>query len=242
VAVAVAGCAALAVVGFVTVQPAAAGSAHNGRAHAIYRVATGQRMVAMTFDDGPDPRWTPQVLRLLADHGAHATFFQIGDNALANRDLVADVLAGGHEIGNHTLDHAHLPTLSTEQIRREVMAGTDALVAAGAPPPTYFRPPIGLTDGRVEAITEGQGLRTAFWSLCVEKYVNHTDVAAGTATLLGKVKPGAIILAHDGGIPDRTRTMESLPQLLDALTQQGYRIVSLGELEAAGIHPAPATR
>src|SRR4051812_23494575 len=82
--------AVLGVVGVAAVPSAFAGSGaghHNGRDHVIYRVATRQRMVAMTFDDGPDPRWTPEVLRLLAAHDAHATFFQIGDNAVAHPDL-----------------------------------------------------------------------------------------------------------------------------------------------------------
>src|SRR5947207_3396375 len=77
---------------FVAVEPAT-GAGSAGKAGALFRVHTSKKIVALSFDDGPDPRWTPQVLDLLAAHGAHATFFQIGDNALAHRDLVARVLA-----------------------------------------------------------------------------------------------------------------------------------------------------
>src|SRR3954469_13772632 len=218
---------------FLVVQPAA-GASGPARAGALYRVATNQKVVALTFDDGPDPRWTPRVLDLLAAHGDHATFFQIGTNALAHRDLVTRLLQSGNEIGNHTLAHPHLPTLSTARIRDEIRDGSNAVVEAGAPRPMMFRPPIGLTDGRVAAASAAQGLRTVFWGACVEHYVNHNDVAAGTRNLLAKVRPGMIILAHDGGIPDRTRTMQSLPMLLDELRRQGYRVVTVSELLAVG--------
>src|SRR5262249_28061354 len=114
----------------------------------------------------------------------------------------------------------------------EVADGSNALLAAGAPKPVLFRPPLGLTDERVAAITEAQGLRTVLWSACVEHYVNHVDVAAGTARLLANIRPGMIILAHDGGIPDRTRTMQSLPTLLDGLDKRGYKVVTVSQLVA----------
>src|SRR5205085_7270461 len=130
--------------------------------------------------------------------------------------------------GNHTLDHPHLTALTTAQISDEVQGGSDALVAAGAPQPRLFRPPIGLTDERVAAVTKAQGLETVFWGACVEKYVNHGDgVVGGTARLLDHVRPGMIILAHDGGIPNRTRTMQALPMLLDGLAQRGYQVVTV---------------
>src|SRR5437764_2519588 len=147
------------------VEPAL-GATGSGRAGALFQVATKQKVVALSFDDGPDPRWTPRVLDLLAAHHDHATFFQIGDNALAHRDLVAHVLDSGDEIGNHTLDHPHLTALSSEGIRREISEGGDALVAAGAPRPVLFRPPIGLTDDRVAEASKAQGLRTVFWGAC----------------------------------------------------------------------------
>ena len=96
----------------VAVEPASSASS-PGKAGALFGVRTTRKLVALSFDDGPDPRWTPHVLDLLAARGGHATFFQIGDNALAHRDLVARVLASGGEIGNHTLDHPHLTDLTT---------------------------------------------------------------------------------------------------------------------------------
>jgi peptidoglycan/xylan/chitin deacetylase (PgdA/CDA1 family) len=216
-----------------TLEPAW-GSTRSGKEGALFRVPVRERVVALSFDDGPDPRWTPQILRDLAAHDAHATFFEIGDNALAHRDLVAAVLAAGNEIGNHTLDHRHLPDLTTGEVHAELTLGSEALVRAGAPRPTLFRPPLGMTDERVAEAARANGLQTVYWQACVEKFVNHTDVTAGTNALLRRVRPGAIILAHDGGIPDRSRTMQAIPQLLDGLQKRGYRVVTVSELQALG--------
>jgi len=223
----------VAVAGLVVVAVEPAVSAPGpGKAHALFRVRTKDKIVALSFDDGPDPRWTPHVLDLLEAHGDHATFFEIGMHAVAHKDLVMRIERDGNEIGNHTLDHPHLTGLTSTQIRDEVRNGTNALLAAGAPQPVLFRPPLGLTDERVAAITESQGLRTVLWSACVEHYVNHVDVAVGTDRLLANVRPGMIILAHDGGIPNRSRTMQSLPRLLDGLAKRGYKVVTVSQLVA----------
>ena len=214
---------------------AGAGTGHDGYEGALFDVPVTQKVVALSFDDGPDPRWTPHVLDLLRAHDAHATFFLVGEHAKANRGLVADVLADGNEVGNHTYDHAHLPDLSRAEIRAEIRDGERAIVESGAPAPTLFRPPIGLTDERVAAEARAAGLRPVFWRLCVEHYVNHRPVPAGVQLMLDRVRPGMILLAHDGGIPDRSRTMDALPALLDGLAARGYRVVTVGELERLGI-------
>lgn len=214
---------------------AGAGTRHNGREGALYDVPTTDKVVALSFDDGPDPRWTPAVLDLLRSHGAHATFFMVGEHALGHRDLVADVLAEGDEIGNHTMTHPHLPDLSRAEIRHEIRGGESAIVEAGAPTPSLFRPPIGLTDERVAAETRAIGERAVFWRMCVERFVNHQPVQAGVDQMLQRVRPGMVILAHDGGIPDRGRTMQALPALLDGLVARGYQIVTVSELEQHAI-------
>lgn len=214
---------------------AGAGPRRTGKEGALFAVRTHDKVVALTFDDGPDPRWTPAVLAMLRAHHAHATFFLVGEHALAHRDLVADLLADGHEIGNHTFDHPHLPALGDAAIREEIARGEQAIVDAGAPAPTLFRPPIGLTDERVAAATRDAGLRTVLWRGCVEHFVNHQPVAVGVSRMLDGVRPGAILLAHDGGIPDRSRTMQALPLLLDGLKARGYRVVTVSDLEARDI-------
>jgi peptidoglycan-N-acetylglucosamine deacetylase len=206
--------------------------AHSIRNDPIYSISTHRKVVALSFDDGPDPRWTPIVLSALRSHHDHATFFLIGQNALAHRDLVAAELAGGDEIGNHTFDHAHLPSLSSERIVQEVNDGADAIVKAGAPRPTLFRPPLGLKDARVEAAVASAGERVVLWRLTVEKYVNHHSRRVALRRFLSKVRPGMVLLAHDGGVPNRQRTIDALVPLLDGLKQRGYEVVTVSQLEA----------
>jgi len=205
-----------------------------GTEHAVFRVLTRSRVVALTFDDGPDPRWTPQVLDVLRHFHAHATFFDVGRHTLAYGDLVRAELAGGHETADHTVDHPNLSRLTPDAVQLEVDGGMSALLAVGAPSPTWFRPPKGLTDEVVRQASERRGLRTAFWDLCVEHYVNHDQLEPAVDRMLRRVAPGDVILAHDGGIPDRTRTMAALPLLLRGLQQRGYRVVSLSELVTLG--------
>src|SRR5437763_10715233 len=128
-------------------RPAA--SPPSGRKGAVVRVDTHQRLVALTFDDGPDPRWTPRVLDLLREYHAHATFFEVGKNVVAHPDLVHAVLADGNEVGDHTWDHPDLDLMSPAQVDQEIERGADAIRQVGAPAPRYFRPPKGLTDEAV---------------------------------------------------------------------------------------------
>src|SRR5207302_1523557 len=95
-------------------------AAPSGRKGAVFRVVTRQRMVALTFDDGPDPRWTPRVLALLQQYHAHATFFEVGKNVAAHPDLVHAVLADGDEVGDHTWDHPDLEIVPTVIVNQEI--------------------------------------------------------------------------------------------------------------------------
>jgi len=209
------------------------GLASPARARQVvfFRARTTRRVVAMTFDDGPDPRWTPRALDALRTHRAHATFFLIGKNAEAHSDLVHDELAAGNEIGNHTYDHPDLESLTAAQVDAEIEHGTEALQQLGVPTPKYFRPPKGLSDEAVGVIADAHKYRTVFWDVAVEHYVDHApDVFIAVQELLARVRPGSIILAHDGGIPNRNRTMVVLPMILDGLRARGYRVVDVSEL------------
>lgn len=116
---------------------------------ALFRVRTTEPIVALTFDDGPDPLPTPHVLDLLRQASATATFFQIGVNAEASPTLVQQVLDRGHTIGNHTFDHRELELLSNEGVQAEIEKGQRALIGVGVPRPAMFRPLKGFTDEAV---------------------------------------------------------------------------------------------
>ena len=203
----------------------------------MVRVDTDEKIVALTFDDGPDPRWTPRVLELLAQYHAHATFFEVGKNVIVHPDLVHAVLDGGNEIGDHTWDHPDLEIMPTVQISQEISQGANAITQVGAPPPKYFRPPKGLTDEAVGVLANANQYRTIFWDLCLERFVDHAgDMPDAVLDMLTRVQPGSIILAHDGGIPDRTKTMKTLPMLLQGLKARGYKMVDVTQLLKAAQH------
>jgi peptidoglycan/xylan/chitin deacetylase (PgdA/CDA1 family) len=200
-------------------------------------VLTKQRMVALTFDDGPDPRWTPHVLELLRQYHAHATFFEVGKNVAANPDLVHAVLTDSNEVADHTWDHPDLDLMPAVMVSQEITRGADAITQVGAPAPKYFRPPKGLTDEAVGVLANANQYRTIFWDLCLERFVDHTpDMRDAVDDMLTRVRPGSIILAHDGGIPDRTKTMKTLPMLLEGLKARGYKMVDVTQLLKAAQH------
>jgi peptidoglycan-N-acetylglucosamine deacetylase len=206
--------------------------------NAIFNVRTKAPVVGLSFDDGPDPDYTPHVLDFLGSRDASATFFSIGVNALAHSELLARQVAEGHTIGNHTYDHAELELLSEAKVKAQIERGATALRRSGAPRPTLFRPPRGFTDEVVGVLADADLYQTVFWTVCLEKFVNHQPIADGVAEMMTHVKPGAIILAHDGGTieaprrhtNDRSKTMEALPVLFDALHKRGMRGVGIPEL------------
>ena len=198
----------------------------------VHAVRVHARVVALSFDDGPDPRWTPRVLALLRRYRARATFFVTGENALAHPGLLRDEVAAGDEVGDHTYSHPYLTRLNADVVRQQIKEAALAIQQAGAPRPTLFRPPYGLIDRTIERAAQADNLRLILWSVCVERFVNHGPSRAEVARILSRVRPGAIILAHDGGIPDRRRTLAALPLLLGALQRRGYQIVTVGRLLA----------
>lgn len=209
----------------------------------IFSVETDQPLVGLSFDDGPDPEYTPTVLRLLARHKFTATFFLVGVNVRAHRGLVADQVSGGHTIGNHTYSHPMLQTMKPAPVAAEITRGEQAIIAAGAPRPDLFRPPRGYTDTIVNVLADAHGYRTVFWTEAVERYIDSRPVREGVDKLLEKVGPGSIILAHDGGhirsrgnpVHDRSRTVEALPHLFDGLRALGLRGVSVTELLSSAV-------
>src|SRR6266498_1380778 len=161
----------------------------------FYRVDTGDRAVALTFDDGPIPGYTEKILDLLRRYNARATFFLVGKRAVARPDLVQAIAAGGNEIGNHTWDHAHLTWILDRQQREEIRGGERALAGLGVQP-IWFRPPYGLISdlGVKDALEIGE--RTILWSVAVDRAYSKWHDRAATE-ILRRIRPGDVILAHD---------------------------------------------
>ena len=207
------------------------------------RVWTTQPLVALTFDDGPDPDYTPHVLDLLADAGARATFFMVGRNATAHPDLVARARREGHVVANHTMDHLFLDALPEAAVATEVDRGQDVLRRLESPSNAWFRPPRGWTSAAVATVTAARGVRSVFWTDCVEAHAHHRMPAAAARAVASAARPGSILLAHDGGTItgpnpqriDRSFTVETLPVLLRELRRRSLRSVGLTELVTSGL-------
>jgi peptidoglycan-N-acetylglucosamine deacetylase len=180
---------------------------------AIGRVAGG---IALTFDDGPDPRWTPQMLALLRQYHVRATFCLIGVQVPAHADLVRQIVAGGHALCDHTWTHDEkLPTRSPAVIRSEIARTAAAIQAASGVAPRYFRAPAGNWSPTVIATATSLGLRPLGWSVDTRDW-SKPGTAHILSVLRAEARSGTVVLLHDGG-GDRSQTLAALRVILPEL-------------------------
>jgi peptidoglycan/xylan/chitin deacetylase (PgdA/CDA1 family) len=180
--------------------------------------------VALTFDDGPDPRWTPQILALLAQHHAKATFCEIGPNAQAHPDLVKEITAAGHRLCDHSVHHDEQQSQkSLDYNRHEIVDAQHEITAAAGTgaPLRYYRAPGGDFSPAIREIAAAHGLRPLGWTVDSEDW-RQPGVKTILATVDAELRPGAIVLMHDAG-GDRSETVAALAALLDKLDAAGYR-------------------
>lgn len=195
----------------------------------------GPRRVALTFDDGPDPHWTPQILDLLRQYHVHATFFVVGSNAEKYPSLLRRIVNEGHEIGSHTFTHANLAEVPDRQVSLELNATLRVIQNATGYATQLFRPPYNA-DSRPENVAELRPLEIAqgLGYLTVLEQIDPQDWSRpGTDEIVQRVKEqmghGSIILLHDAG-GNRHETVEALPRILENLQQSGVAVVSLADL------------
>jgi peptidoglycan/xylan/chitin deacetylase (PgdA/CDA1 family) len=197
---------------------------------------TNDRTVALTFDDGPDPVFTPRVLDILAQFGVRATFFVIGKRAEQHPKIICTIAGAGHEVGNHTYTHRPLWLLPPRQTREEIDRCASVLTAILGKPPRYFRPPWGLSNlAAVWHCTYIQQQRVLL-SLRGEGWLPCAKPETIVRITAQRVHPGAIIDLHDGGGFARTpaRLVAALPGLLRLIQACGYRCLTLSELLTEG--------
>jgi peptidoglycan/xylan/chitin deacetylase (PgdA/CDA1 family) len=192
----------------------------------LYFVHATKPVVALTIDDGPDPRSTAGILAVLARHGAHATFFLISGRIPGREEVVSAIVRGGHEIGNHlTRDE---PSIRLAPARFEAaLVEADAVLSRFAPV-AWVRPGSGWYNGAMLAAIARHRYRCALGS--VYPYDPHLPWSGfAAAYVLAHVRPGAVIVLHDGGARGE-RTAATLERVLPVLARHGYRVVSLSEL------------
>jgi peptidoglycan/xylan/chitin deacetylase (PgdA/CDA1 family) len=186
------------------------------------RLSCGQKpCLALTFDDGPNPIVTPQVLNILAKHQAHATFFVIGLHVPGNEGLLRRMHAEGHEIGNHSWGHLDMTTLSPAQIHLQVYDTQAVVMAAGVPAPRIFRPPYGAIN---QVVRSQVPLTIALWDIDPEDW-RMKNAKQIIERVEATAKPGGMVDMHD----IHQQTADALDPLLTNL-QQHYQLVTVSEL------------
>ncbi|MFE2173367.1 polysaccharide deacetylase family protein, partial [Kitasatospora sp. NPDC059462] len=204
--------------------PSPARAPTGGESRPVYELDAGQRVVALTIDDGPDPRHTPTVLALLEQYGIRATFFLIGENATEHTGLVREIAARGHHIANHTWTHPDLRSLSEGKVRDELERTSDLLHRTTGKVPSWFRAPGGDWSSTALRVSAELGMRPMAWSVDPRDWA-RPGTGVITDRILRDVRPGAIVLNHDGG-GDRSQTVAALKTYLPVLIDSGYHFTA----------------
>ncbi|WP_433532297.1 polysaccharide deacetylase family protein [Micromonospora sp. CA-263727] len=203
----------------------------NGRLEANWFVPTGRRIVALTFDDGPGPDWTPMVLDTLHQRGVPATFFMVGERARRHGELLRGRLAG-HEVGSHSWAHHDLARLPVEEAYEDLARTHRELVAVTGQEPRLLRPPYGHLAGSTLAAAVRMGYQLVLWSQQMREADFPDDPAGQARRIVADVHPGAIILAHDVGRRERLVSLHALPEIIDQLRARGYEFATVSQLLA----------
>lgn len=193
-----------------------------------FKPTPSDKVVALTFDDGPWPGQTERILDILKAEKVSATFFVIGRQVYANQELSRRILAEGHLIGNHTQSHQVLDRVSPAAVRQQIADGQTAIQQVVGVRAKWFRPPGGGLSAAVGAETGRFNLRIAMWTVDPQDW-RQPRGGLLTSELLRTVKPGAIVLLHDGG-GNRQATIDALPAVIHELKKRGYTFVTLDEL------------
>ena len=202
-------------------------------------VPMSRPIVALTFDDGPHPELTPQLLDILRDNGVRATFYVIGRNVTTHPDIARRIVAEGHEIANHSWSHPALTSLGASRLNQEIASTSDAIQRATGRRPTNMRPPYGAINDRVrETILRGHGLDVIMWS-CDPLDWKRPGAEVVRQRLVDGATPGGILLAHD----IHPGTIEAVPGVIRDLKAKGYGFATVSQLlalrESRSAAPSP---
>ncbi|WP_334194912.1 polysaccharide deacetylase family protein [Pararhodobacter sp.] len=198
----------------------------------VARVETDRPLVALTFDDGPTPGYTDQILGILAGRGVRATFFVTGREATEHPAETAALVAAGHALGNHSWSHQRMVLMRPAEVEQE-LARTDAAIrAAGYEGPLPFRPPYGKKLFSLPWVLAQQDRLTVMWDVEPDSDPNAGAERIARAAI-DQARPGSIILLH-AMYDSRAATRAALPAIIDGLRARGFQLVTLPDLLAAG--------
>lgn len=197
-------------------------------AEPVYRVETEQKVVAITFDDGPHPKKTAKILAVLEKYGAAATFFVVGKNAEYYPDVICEVVSAGHEVANHTYSHATLGRCGADKIEREILSAEESILCACGAKTKLLRPPEGSCSREVMNVASRLGYSVILWNIDTRDWA-HKGAEEIVENVKKNVRPGSIILFHDYTVGEN-HTVDALEKVLCYLSEEGYGFVTVGEL------------
>ena len=209
----------------VLIQPMQAAPTSN---LVISKNSTKTKKVALTFDDGPHPRYTHQILEILEEYDVTATFFVIGINASRYPEALAELSESGCEIGNHTYSHNNIRYASREQVEQEIMNCQNEIASRVGKTPTLFRPPEGRFNCYLEEAAACLDYHIILWSIDTRDWA-HTAPDVIVHDVLAQLDHGDIILMHDY-VSGKNTTCDALRILIPTLLNMGYEFVSVSEL------------
>ena len=185
-------------------------------------------IVALTFDDGPQDPHTGQILDILARYSIKATFFLTGEKIEQNPDIVRRIISDGHEVGNHSYSHKTMHCRLLKWLRKEIERTDELLLQTGASQPIHFRPPFGRISFRLISLIKKMQKKMILWDIGPKdfKYSHPYEIVG---KVLKKLKPGSIIVLHDGG-GDRSITVKAVNILVKDIREMGYKFVTVSEL------------
>jgi len=203
-----------------------AGSTSLEPEQAVKKVPTDHKVVALTFDDGPCPGTTPALLAILKARQVKATFFVLGEQVEKYPQLAAQIVNEGHELGSHSYTHRHLNSLSQGELEKELNESEKVFASIGSKP-TLIRPPGGGYNDRLVRELKQRGYTTVLWSIDPRDW-DHRSTQQIIDSVLGKVKPGAIILLHEG--KSAPSTPAAVEVIIDRLRADGYNFITVSDL------------
>ena len=190
--------------------------------------SSGKKLIALTFDDGPHPRYTNQILDILKEYGVRATFFEVGENVRYYSETAQRVAREGHEIGNHTNTHPHLKGIDSASLRREVELCDNAIESVTGKKTKIFRPPEGVVEECVKVMAQDKNYSLVLWDIDTKDWAG-TDSRVIVKNVLDNAKNGSIILMHDY-LSKKCHTLEALRVIVPELIRRGYTFVTVSEM------------
>jgi polysaccharide deacetylase family sporulation protein PdaB len=202
----------------------------TGSKDIIWNVNTQEKVIALTFDDGPSLTFTPQILDILKKNKVKATFFVIANEATKYPEIVRRMVDEGHEVANHTYNHHYLNRFGEKALKEEILQAEETLIRITGLKPVLFRPPGGYFNERIVKVSKELKYTIVIWSWEQQpKDWANPGTFAIIRSALKKATGGNIIVMHDRG-GDRIQTVQALQPIIEGLKEKGFRLVTVSEM------------